>query len=257
MRYKDTWTRGQLQTEKKQLIVAIDHGLSFPGMPGLEDPISLLPRIAQNPLVDGIIATAGVYRQADLLGIDVSHLNRLITLDCVKMNGERLAEREIVLSPEEVMAYRPDCYKFFFNMYSDSGELMRNIRDITKIASEGHRLGVSSLAEIMFWNCPEADDPDKRRQLLYEGCRMAFEAGIDTLKIPAIDTPDVMNQILAPFGLPTFILGGSKSETPDAYFAAVAEMKKMNICGLMLGRNVWQSPDMDATLSGIHKALNN
>lgn len=257
MKYKDVWTRGPLQTEVKQLIVAIDHGLSFPGMPGLEKPMELLSNIAHNPIVDGVIANAGIYRQAQQCDINLSHLNRIITLDCVKMNGERLSAREMVLSPQEAMPYHPDCFKFFFNMYSDTQELMRNLKDIAKVAAEAKKLGVSTLAEIMFWNCDAFENEENRSRLLYEGCRMAFEVGIDALKIAAIATSEEINTIISAFGLPVFILGGSKSESEEAYLQSVANMKSMNICGLMLGRNVWQNPHMDRTLEGIYRVLNN
>ena len=255
MRYKDIWTRGPLCTEKKQLIVAIDHGMSFPGMPGLERPIELLRTIVQIPEVDGVIATPGVYRQADNLGIDLSGLNRLITLDCVKMENDRIIQREMVITPEDAMAYRPDCFKFFFNVYADSRELMRNLKDMSRVANDARRLGVSSLAEIMFWNNTNFEAPERREQMLYEGCRMAMETGIDMLKIQVVGPAETMNRLIDSIELPTFILGGCKRDNEGEFIRSVSQMGTMHICGLMLGRNVWQSAHIADTLRAVHQSL--
>ena len=72
-----------METERKkaatEIVVAIDHGLSFPETVGLERPIDLLRELVSLPEVDGLIATAGMYRQAERNGIDLEQLNRLTT----------------------------------------------------------------------------------------------------------------------------------------------------------------------------------
>ena len=64
-----------METERKkaakEIVVAIDHGLSFPETVGLERPIDLLRELISLPEVDGLIATAGMYRQAERNGIDL------------------------------------------------------------------------------------------------------------------------------------------------------------------------------------------
>lgn len=255
MKFQDHWTRGQLSTSEKQLIVAVDHGLSFPNMPGLEQPLEIIRKVLTKPSVDGIIATPGMYRQAERHKIDLSGLNRLIALDCVKQEGTTIVQREVVFTPDEVMGYHPDCFKFFFNIYQDKAELMRNLKDIARIAKDARRLGVSSLAEIMFWNNDEYLDTSKQEDLLYQGCRMAMELGVDALKVSADVPPAAMNTIIDRIQLPTFILGGSRNIKSDGFFEDVAQMNKMNICGVMFGRNIWQSMDMDVTIDGIDSIL--
>lgn len=252
MIYQDQWTKEHLSTCDKQLVVAVDHGLSFPNMPGLENPFEILKKVAINPAVDGIIATPGIYRQAERQHVDLSKFNRLIPLNCVKQEGNHIVEHEIVITPDEAMTCQPDCFKFFFNIYQDNAELMRNLLDISLIANDAHRLGVSSLAEIMFWNNDEYLDPARQEYLLYEGCRMAMEVGIDVLRVSAALVPDSMNKLIDQIQLPTFIIGGSKNVTPEDFLDDVVQMKKMNICGVMFGRNIWQSANVDYTINSIH-----
>lgn len=78
MIYQDQWTKGQLNTCDKQLVVAVDHGLSFRNMPGLECPLEIIKKLINNPAVDGIIATPGIYHQAEKQKLDLSKIKRLI-----------------------------------------------------------------------------------------------------------------------------------------------------------------------------------
>lgn len=121
-----------METERKkaakEIVVAIDHGLSFPETVGLERPIDLLRELISLPEVDGLIATAGMYRQAERNGIDLERLNRLITVDCVLADDHGgLAQRQTVISPEDAAVFRPNGYKMFLNVYEDHQELMANI----------------------------------------------------------------------------------------------------------------------------------
>lgn len=144
-----------METERKkaakEIVVAIDHGLSFPETVGLERPIDLLRELVSLPEVDGLIATAGMYRQAERNGIDLERLNRLITVDCVLADDHGgLAQRQTVISPEDAAVFRPDGYKMFLNVYEDHQELMANIQDLSRFITAGRKLGVATLAEIMF-----------------------------------------------------------------------------------------------------------
>ncbi|MDD3410662.1 MAG: hypothetical protein PHY12_07605 [Eubacteriales bacterium] len=253
MKYSIAWTKGALDSERKQLIVAVDHGMSFPDMQGLHAPVSVLEQVARMPEVDGIIATAGVYRQAANAGVDLSSMNRLLTVDCVMLSGEKLTQRQMVYSAEDIAMLRPDCLKMFLNMYGDRQEMMRNLQDVAQAASAAHRVGVSCLAEIMFWNHEEGGSRD---EALYNGCRMAMEAGADALKIPPQTPDDVIRDLMESLRLPVFTLGGNKSGDEATFLHNIFRLHDLPICGLMFGRNVWQSNNMACAvreLAGIIK----
>lgn len=250
------WTRGPLTPADKQVVVAIDHGLSFPDMPGLERPQALLASLAGNPNVGGLIAAPGVYRHARRWGVDLNHMNRLITVDYLVQSGDTLTAREMFISPEEAADYQPDCYKMFFNIYSDKADLMRNIHDFSRFAAAGRRLGVSCLAEVLFFNNSEAlDGAKKQAEQLYFGCRTAMELGADVLKIPLIEDKERIFEIIDKLGVPTFILGGAKVGS-DSFVDAMRALGRLPVCGVMLGRNIWQSADMDHTIACVAEAIN-
>lgn len=135
---------------KKELFVAIDHGLSFPETVGLERPVELLQKLAFLPEVDGFIATSGMYRQAKRQGLDLSRLVKLITVDCVIADEQGgLAQRKTVVTPEYAASLGVDTYKMFLNIYEDPQQLMDNIQDLSRFIMAGKTTGVTTLAEII------------------------------------------------------------------------------------------------------------
>jgi DhnA family fructose-bisphosphate aldolase class Ia len=259
LEYAISWTKGKLTDQSKQLIVALDHGMSFPDIQGLERPLDTLKSVLADKNVDGIIAAPGVYRQAENMGLALEDINRLITVDFVatKQVGELtcLAEREIILDPEEAGNYRPDCFKMFFNVYSDKKEMIRNARDLSRFAVVGRRLHISCLAEVVFFGNEAFLDPDRQAEELYNGCRTAMEVGADVLKIPIIKDTKAMCDIIEKLQMPTFLLGGMKQPTRKGLTDSLKSLNEMPICGLMFGRNVWQCSDMQGVISQIKDNL--
>jgi fructose-bisphosphate aldolase, class I len=206
------WTAGP----GKQLFVAIDHGLTFANIKGLEKPFQLLGLLSEIVGVDGIIASAGLYRQAKKKHISLDHMVRLLTVDyvCFGKNGihETLTERSIIIHPDEAALYHPNGYKMFFNIYDDNRALIDNVRDFTAFASAGKRLGIPALAEVMFFNNAQFLEPDKQADELLRGCRIAMESGADALKIPLIHDINAIGEMIDRIGLPTYILGGGSNQ---------------------------------------------
>lgn len=259
MEYTTKWTRGKLTDQSKQLIVALDHGMSFPDIQGLDRPFDTLKNVLEDKNVDGIIAAPGVYRQAENMGLTLENINRLITVDYVatKQTGGMtcLTEREIILDPEEAGSYRPDCFKMFFNVYTDKKEMIRNARDLSRFAVAGRRLHISCLAEIVFYGNEAFLHPGRQAEELYNGCRIAMEVGADVLKIPIIEDTKAMGDVIEKLQLPTFVLGGAKQPTRKGLTDSLEKLNSMPICGLMFGRNVWQCSDMHSVIEQIKDIL--
>jgi fructose-bisphosphate aldolase, class I len=255
--YKPTEMHDWTVAQRRQLIVAIDHGLTLADIQGLERPFQLLDLLIKNERVDGIIASPGIYRQAETRKINMERLVRLITTDyvCFGRNGthETLSERRIIINPEEASQYHPHSYKMFFNIYDDNDALINNVRDFSSFASAGKRLGISALAEVMFFNNSRFQDPAKQAAELLRGCRIAMESGADALKIPLISDHNAIGEMIDRIGLPTYILGGGSNQT--TFIDNVKTIAQLPINGLMIGRNVWQSDNVNERIHQIITAL--
>lgn len=241
--------------KRKQLFIAIDHGLSFPILEGLEKPFDILKVISDHPEIDGLIASLGVFRQAKKLGIDLADKTRLVLVDYVALKEKDgvsyLDQREMIVKPEETEIVAPHCFKMFLNLYEDDKQLYRNCRDVERFTVYGANHGVNTLAEIMFYGNKAFADPATREAELMRGCRIAMELGADALKIPYIPNSNIVEEISNSLKLPIYMLGGQKNEDREAFKSQLREMSKQKIDGFMFGRNVWQSDDMEKTIEEI------
>lgn len=242
-------------SKQKELFIAVDHGLSFPGLEGLERPFDILNIISANPGIDGLIASLGVFRQAGKLGIDLADKTRLVLVDYVSVKGEGgnscLDQREVIVKPEETEIIEPNCFKMFLNLYEDNRQLYRNCRDVERFTAYGARHGINTLAEIMFYGNRDFANPVTREAELMRGCRIAMELGVDALKIPYIPDSNIVKEISATLKLPIYMLGGQKNEDREEFRKQLREMARQEIDGFMFGRNVWQSEDVEETVREI------
>jgi fructose-bisphosphate aldolase, class I len=253
------WAGRELTPRRKQLIVAIDHGLFLEEVKGLERPFEAAAGLAAHPEVDGLIGTYGLWKHAERRGIDLSKIIRLLTVDYATFDPSSrhpiLEVRHTVVEPEESAAVRPNAFKMFLNLYDDPTLLARNLKDIQRFVTWGGRNGVSTLLEVVFFCNPGFADPKRQDAIFAHGCRLAMEIGADAIKVPMIANTDIMARAIEDTGLPAFVLGGSKHDSRDAFVAELRRVACLPVCGVMFGRNVWQSPDMPGAIGDICGAL--
>lgn len=80
-----------------------------------------------------------------------------------------------------------------------------------------------------------------------------MELGADILKIPAVGAA-ALEQILA-WEVPTVFLGGAKQDNPEALYRRISEGLQMGARGVVIGRNVWQRPDMAEAIAAIRALM--
>lgn len=242
-------------TEPQKFFIAIDHGLSFPEMQGLEHPFDILKMVSDNKAIDGVIASLGIYRQAQKLKIDLEDKTRLLLVDYATVeeqaNRAVLTQRKMIVKPEETQIVNPQCFKMFLNVYEDSKELYQNCRDLERFAVYGAQHDIATLAEIMFYGNRAFENPHTQASELIRGCRIAMELGADALKIPYMSDLSVVNQIADTLKLPIYLLGGNKKDNITEFLAQLKLMRACKVDGFMFGRNVWQSEDMAQTIEDI------
>jgi fructose-bisphosphate aldolase, class I len=253
------WAGRELTPQRKQLIVAVDHGLFLAEVKGLERPFDVLAGLVTNPEVDGIIATVGLMKHAERRGILLSNIVRLLTVDYVAFDpsvaNPPLEVREIMVEPEETESVRPHAFKMFLNIYDDPALLMRNVRDVERFVAFGQRNDVDTLVEVMFFGNRHFADPRTQESALARGCRIAMEIGADAVKVPMIGNTEAMAHTIDDMGLPAFVLGGAKHENRESFLAELRRVACLPVCGIMFGRNVWQSRDMSGAIADICAAL--
>lgn len=250
-----------MPTERQKFFIAIDHGLSFPEMLGLERPFDILKLVADNKDVDGVIASLGAYRQAEKLDINLEDKTKLLLVDYATVqeqsNRAVLTQRKMIVKPEETQIVNPQGFKMFLNIYEDSKDLYQNCRDLERFAVYGAQHGIATLAEIMFYGNRAFENPETQASELIRGCRIAMELGADALKIPYISDLSVVNQIADTLKLPIYLLGGNKQTDYNKFLTQLKAICECKADGFMFGRNIWQSDDIQHTVNDIVRILHN
>jgi|SRR5699024_1235773 len=113
----------------------------------------------------------------------------------------------------------------------------------------------SVIEESKKWDMPVLVEPllsrntysiQEKIELLTSANRVAFELGVDILKVSHPGDANVLKDWVGAFNIPIILLGGSKSGSTDDLLKNVKEAINAGIKGATIGRNIWQRPTEEA-----------
>ena len=88
------------------------------------------------------------------------------------------------------------------------------------------------------------------------GCEALMRIGPTSPGDETIADLDALGEIIEQIHLPTYILGGHAAPSFATLLETVVGLKRLPICGLMFGRNLWQYSDMAQRVHEIVRVLN-
>jgi len=241
-----------LPPDRKALIIPVDHGLSMGNVQGLEQPGVILQKLRQAG-VDGTLMSPGLAKH---IGHQRGDMSLTLTMD-TQLWGNRPGVLEVIKAEIPITTVRravtlnADVVKILFPWGLDEAVIAQNIRIIADIAEEADRHGFPLMLEPL-WMGP-ALLPDDHDQVIVHGARISLELGADILKVPAVGSR-ALEQILA-WDVPTVFLGGAKQDDPEALYKRISEGLKSGARGVVIGRNVWQRPDMLEAIAAIRALM--
>lgn len=244
--------RRVLPPERKTLIVPIDHGLGMGNLPGLERPRELL-RALREAGVDGTLMSAGLAKR---IGVERGPMSLTLTLD-FQLWGNQPGLQEAIQAEIPVSTVRraealeAQAVKLLFPWGLAPQVIRENVAMIAQVAEEADRAGFPLMLEPL-WMGPALSAEEQDRVIVH-GARIALELGADILKIPAVGAA-ALEQILA-WGVPTVFLGGAKQDNPETLYRRIAEGLRMGARGVVIGRNIWQRPDMPEAIAAIRALM--
>ena len=204
----------------RTLIVALDHGLGNRPVPGLEDPLDTILKVARG-------------------GADAI----LITLGTAKRFCEQLPRNlGLILSIQPDVRFVRTAGRTGFHAVKNTffGSLDdERLKLLYPLGAECENLGVPFLAEIV------PMDVEKRR-LLYEprqikvAVRMAAEFGADFVKTSYTGGAEDFAEVVGSCPIPVVILGGSKMDSDRAVLETVKGAIDAGCAGVAFGRNIFQ-----------------
>ncbi|GHF36458.1 class I fructose-bisphosphate aldolase [Deinococcus metalli] len=243
-----------LPTDRAALIIPMDHGLTMGNLTGLHDPAALLERLIHAG-VDGTLLSPGL---AARLGgrCRAGHMSVTLTLD-YQLWGDRPGTLEhisdvfAVCSVARARALGADAVKLLMP-YGLGRRVTREVLTLAaQVADDARTHALPLMLEPLWMGEPLA--PEEHDDVIVHGARVAVELGADILKIPAIGEA-ALTQVLA-WGVPTVFLGGVKQDDPAALYGRIRRGIELGARGVVVGRNVWQSADMDVSIAALRDAL--
>lgn len=231
----------------KTVLVAMDHGQG--GVwPGLEDPEATLSKVIEGG-PDGLVVSIGMARRFQQLfswrGAPALIISTDFVMNSVVPKGpETMEEQRVSASVEEALALGADAIKVLLVFGRASADLQaRNFEYVCRTAEACRKWNMPIIVEPTLWG--RAVPPDKKADpdTVVDIARIAAELGADLVKVQYTGTAHSFLKVVKSCPVPVTILGGARTESLPSLFADVEAGLSAGACGVVFGRNVWQSDD--------------
>jgi DhnA family fructose-bisphosphate aldolase class Ia len=240
----------------RSFITALDHGVTIGVPAGAEDVSATLETvIAGGPdavlIGPGTIEKAGCHFARRGAPAPIVRCDWIINDPYINDLGEGY---RVLISPAEALALGADAAVMFLMIGAGEGTLFAdNVRAVAQAAQEAHRAGLPLIVEVVLWGTRVEDKKDADR--LAWGSRMAVELGADAIKTEYTGDPASMRKIIDTCGAPVLLLGGSKSNDPEALWQGTRAAIEAGAKGVIYGRNVWQHDDPVAVSARLREII--
>ena len=237
----------------KQLVVAMDHARAMGAVAGLEDPGRVIDTVIEAG-ADAIMTSFGVmkhYRERLVDRIPV-----FLRLD----GGPSLVKEGWLANTEWTLLHSVDearllgaegvCLMYFMGAPCE----LATLEIVADVAGQCLEDGYPVMVECL--PCQSPNIPDMLdAQMMADACRIGFEHGADILKTYFPKTRDGFAKVVAGAPAPVLIAGGPKLPDEISVLRMVADSIAVGGKGVVLGRNIWQSPDPAAMVRALRAVI--
>lgn len=249
---------GRLFTREtgRSFVTAMDHGVTLgvpEGMANVEGAIDNI--IAGQP--DGVLIGPGVFsqfshkfasREAPAV---IIRSDFFINHPFINMHGEAY---RTMIRPAEAAQMGADAVIMFLMLGSGGADMFAdNVHAVATMTQEAHRAGLPMIVEAVLWGS-HIEDKKNPDQLAF-ACRMAVEIGADAIKTEYTGDKASMADIIRSTPAPVLVLGGARTNSPEALYDATRDAMRSGARGVIYGRNVWQAADPVAISKELRKII--
>jgi len=228
----------------RSLVVAIDHGMALGPLTGLKNVKETVSRLDATGLVDAWLLTKGIYKYAFEPANSPGIILRIS--GGATIAGPELTREGQTATLEEALAAGADAVAT--SAFIGSPYEHETLIELARAATECRRWNMPLLGVVGLGKINEEKKKDARFIAL--GARVAAEHGADLVK--TYYTEQDFDQVVAGCPVPVLIAGGPKCETDLDTLKMVAGAIDGGAKGIVMGRNVWQSPHPEALLAAVH-----
>jgi DhnA family fructose-bisphosphate aldolase class Ia len=228
----------------RSFITAIDHAVTLGVPEGNVDAVATLGKVvAGGP--DAVLLGPGLLNLCGDLFADRNAPAPIVRADYIInhsfLNPLGEGYRQIA-SAEYAVRIGAEAVVMFLMVGAGSDQMFKeNVSAVTKMAEAAHSVGLPLIVESVLWGARIKNQKDP--EMLAFGARMAFELGADAVKTEYTGDPATMKDIISGCPVPVLLLGGTKSDNPEALWEGTRQAIDVGAKGVIYGRNVWQSGD--------------
>jgi len=245
----------RLLRKGRALVVPVDHGLVAGPVPGIEDPVGLLKRIAQSD-ADAVLLTPGLLEQ---VAGELDQLAVILRVDgCASVQTGGPLRQFVSVAHAVEMGADAVIVNASIGGDQESVELLK----LGQVAEEARRWGVPLVAEMLsarmmanhmdFTGKGSAALPDDIAGDIALAARIGVEMGADIIKTRYSGDEESFRRIVSSTGRPVMVAGGPLR---DSSLRSLLEMVDQSLSagaeGVIFGRNVWQHPRPEAVLAAL------
>ncbi len=228
----------------RSFIVAVDHGVRFGALKGIEDPC-IPVRAAREGGADAVMVTPAIAR---MVYHELGNMALIARIDgAATIIGPDITDDDIISPVEEAISIGADGVVAFGYVGVEKEKL--SLRKLSIIASKCFRYGIPLMAEMI---PPELSSKHyaKRRgeygvniDNLKLAVRVGAELGADIIKTYYTGDPDSFKEVARASPVPILVLGGPPTDSVEGFLSMIKDSIEAGAMGAVIGRNVWQHSD--------------
>jgi fructose-bisphosphate aldolase, class I len=231
----------KFDVDKRQLVVAMDHGRAMGAVAGLEDPGRVIESVIEAG-ADAIMTSFGVIkRYRDRL---IGQIPTILRVDggpsLYREDWLRNTEWSLLHSFEDAQELEVDgiCTMVFVGAECE----LETLEITAEVAGQCLAAGLPLMVEALPCPCERIPDP-RSADAMASACRIGFEHGADVVKTYAPGGVEAFRRVTASTPVPVLIAGGPKAGGPREALQVVRDSLDGGGRGVVFGRNIWQSPN--------------
>jgi class I fructose-bisphosphate aldolase len=228
----------------KAFVVALDHGLVMGPLKGIENPLEVVAKIAQNgpdalqmtPAMVKTLKENFFTRSSPIL---IARLDTANVWRSVKRYNE--GYYSAVYSVKDAIRVGADAVVTYLIVgYGSDGVEGYNLNRLAELRAEANDYGIPFIIEPLFVT-KETPDSVKDPEILKYVTRLASEIGADILKVDYSGNKESFKSVVEVAFAPILIRGGPKTSNDYEFLKMLKDALNAGAKGVTVGRNLWQS----------------
>ena len=231
----------------RTVIAAMDHGIAgITPLAHLEFPRKLLPELIQNG-ADAIITTPGIVRQCPDLFAGAGLILR-IDGGPSSLSGD-WGKMEIIRSVEDALKLGADAV--IMMGITGTPDEAHSLAMMGQMAARCDEWGIPLVAEMLPGGFTAKEVTFDQ---LIISARLGAELGADIVKMRYQGPAESYQAVVSACYVPLVVLGGSR-QSPEELVQEIKQSRLAGVCGVAVGRNIWQAEQPGQILSKLVQAV--